>query len=81
MAAPMTVELRQIRSLLAGGAPVTPEDRLEPGVAVRVRTGPFRGLEGTLLRRGKADVLVIAVNFLQRGASIEVRDFEVEPIL
>lgn len=73
-------DLQQIRQLIASGAPLTVESRLVPGDLVRVKHGPFAGLEGTVLyRRGKTRLLV-AVNFLQQGASVEVDDFYLEPI-
>jgi transcription antitermination factor NusG len=56
------------------------ESRLGPGRRVRVRNGPFAGLEGTVAsRRGKTR-LVLHVDFLQQGASVEIEDFQVEPV-
>ena len=73
-------DLCQLRQLIATNAPLTVESRLVVGNRVRVRHGPFAGLEGTvLMRRGKARLLV-AINFLQQGASVEVDDFLLEPI-
>lgn len=71
-------ELRALRRLLSGERPVTPELRLEPGEHVTIRGGPFRGLTGMLVQREKTNRLVVAVNFIQKGASVEVFDFEVE---
>jgi transcriptional antiterminator RfaH len=73
-------DLRQLRQLIASGAPLTVESRLEPGDQVRVRHGPLAGLEGTVLtRRGKTRLL-IAVDFLKQGASVEIDDFLLEPL-
>lgn len=73
-------ELRQIHQLIASDASLTIESRLTAGVRVRVRFGPLQGLEGTALtRRGKTRVLV-SVDFLQQGASIEFDDYLLEPI-
>jgi len=77
---PLTRELRQFRDLIAMDAALTPEARLEPGRLVRVRSGRFRGLEGTILRREGELRLLVAVNFIQRGASLLLEDFEVEAI-
>jgi len=72
-------DLRQIEQLIAAEAPLTIEERLQPGDQVRVISGPFAGLEGTVLvRRGRRRLLV-AVNFLQQGASVEIDDFMLEP--
>jgi transcriptional antiterminator RfaH len=75
---PLSEELRRLRMVLGGNRPVTPEHQLEPGEPVSIRSGPFRGLSGTLVKREKEHRLVVAVNFIQQGASIEVFDFEVE---
>lgn len=72
-------DLRQISRLIASGAPLTVESRLLPGNRVRVRYGSLGGLEGIVLaRRGKTR-LVVSVDFLQQGASVEVDDFMLEP--
>jgi len=75
---PLTRELRQLRAVLGGDRPVTPEHRLEPGEPVSIRSGPFRGFSGTLVKRDNSNRLLIAVNFIQQGASVEVFDDEVE---
>ena len=73
-------DLQQIQRLIASGAPLTVESRLAPGHRVRVRRGPLAGLEGTVaVRRGQTRLLV-QVNFLQKGASVEIHDFLLEPI-
>lgn len=73
-------DLRQIRQLIATDAPLTPESRLEPGQRVRVRSGSMMGLEGQVVRRRGRDWLVVAVEFLQQGASVLLEDFQVEPL-
>jgi len=73
-------ELKQVFQLINSGAPLTVEQRLSPGNRVRVRRGALAGMEGTVLvRRGKTR-LIVAVTFLQQGASVEVDDFNLEPI-
>ena len=73
-------ELQYFRQLIAADAPLTVESRLMPGRRVRVRQGPFAGIEGTVLvRRGKSRLLV-SINFLQQGASVEIDDFQLEPV-
>jgi len=73
-------DLRNLRGLIAGGAPVTLEAKLEAGTPVRIRTGPFRDLEGIVISRRGASRLLVAVRFLQQGASVELGDYEVERI-
>ena len=73
-------DLRQLANLIALGAPLTIEQRLSPGRMVRIRNGAMAGIEGTIIQRRGSDRLLIAVNFLQQGVSIEINDFMVEPI-
>jgi transcriptional antiterminator RfaH len=73
-------DLRQLRQLISSNAPLTVESRLAPGDRVRVRRGPFAGIEGTVLHRRGVTRLLVSVDFLQRGASVEIDDFLLEPI-
>ena len=73
-------DLCQLRQLIEAEAPLTVESRLVPGNKVRVLSGSFAGVEGTVLdRRGQMRVLV-AISFLQQGASVEIDDHLLEPI-
>jgi transcription antitermination factor NusG len=78
--AQLVFDLRQFRRLIAANAPLTIEARLAPGRGVRVRHGAFAGLEGTVLKRRGETRLLVAVNFLQKGASVEIDDFLLEPL-
>ncbi len=71
-------ELRQLKTLLEVGAPVTTESRLEPGIAIRIRNGVFKGLEGTIVAREKKTLLRVSVEFL--SATIALDEFQVEPL-
>ena len=73
-------DLRNIRKLIESDAPLTPESRLEPGARVRVRNGPLQGVEGTVIQRRGKERLLVAVKFLQQGASVALEDFRVEPL-
>jgi transcriptional antiterminator RfaH len=76
----MTQDLQNIRALIESGVPLTTEGRLEPGQAVRVKSGLLMGLEGVIVSRRGEDRLLVAVNFLQQGVSIQISDYQVEPI-
>jgi transcription antitermination factor NusG len=72
-------DLRQLQSLIGTGIDLTPEARIEPGARVRVRSGVLTGQVGTVIeRRGKRRLLV-AVDFLQQGASAELETCDIEP--
>jgi transcriptional antiterminator RfaH len=78
--AEMTRDLRNVRSLIASGAPLTVEARLREGQRVRVKHGSLMGIEGMILSRRGEDRLLVAVEFLQQGVSILINDFQVEPV-
>jgi hypothetical protein len=71
-------DLRQIERLIAANFPLTVESRIQAGMNVRVRSGLLAGVEGVVLRRRGATRLLVSVNFLQQGASVEIDDFCLE---
>ena len=74
-------ELNQLYRLIQSGAPLTLEERLQPGRGVRITRGALAGIEGTITqRRGGQRRLLVAVHFLQTGVSVDIDDFMVEPI-
>ncbi|MHC4401900.1 MAG: transcription termination/antitermination NusG family protein [Planctomycetota bacterium] len=73
-------DLCQIHRLITADEPLTVEARLSAGSRVRVRFGPLAGVEGSVLSRRGATRLVVSVDFLQQGASVEIDDFMLEPI-
>jgi transcriptional antiterminator RfaH len=73
-------ELRQIRRLIESEVPITIESHILPGDRVRVRLGAFAGMEGTVLVRRGETRLLVSVDFLQRGASIAIDDYMLEPL-
>ncbi|MCA9134782.1 MAG: UpxY family transcription antiterminator [Planctomycetales bacterium] len=73
-------DLRQINSLIAREAPLSPESRLEPGQRVRIRNGPFAGYEGVIVRRDKEVRLQVAVRFMDQGVSVSIEDCQADPI-
>jgi transcriptional antiterminator RfaH len=65
-------DLQQIRRLQLSGVPIVSHPDLKPGDVVRMAEGPFRGIEGVIVKtRGKTR-LVVAVRFIQRSVSVEV---------
>lgn len=76
----LTRDLKQIHNLVLAGVPLTQESRLQTGERVRVRSGPFRGYEGTVIRREGQTRLLVHVNFLQQGASVLLDDCQLEII-
>lgn len=73
-------DMRQIQRLIAADVPLTIESRLQPGAHVRVRTGVLAGIEGVVQSRAKPTRLVVLVNLLKKGVSLEVEDFLLDPL-
>jgi transcription antitermination factor NusG len=73
-------DLARFAELIAKGAPLLPEARLVSGQRVRVKAGPFRDQEGIVLRRNGQTRLLIAIDYLQQGASLEVDDCFLEGV-
>lgn len=73
-------EIEGVRRLVTSTLPVDPYPFLEPGVAVEVRCGPFRGLRGFLVRKASRARLVITVSLIRQGASVEIDADDVIPV-
>jgi transcription antitermination factor NusG len=73
-------DLLNLHQLIDSGAPMTVEQRLESGRAVRIKTGSLKGVEGTVLQRRGGNRLLVAVNYIQLGVSLAIEDFMLEPI-
>ncbi len=76
----LTHDLRQIHQMLLSGLAIRPEPVMPVGARVRIKTGPLTGIEGTVFRRDKRDKFVAVVQFLVRGATVDLEDWQVEPI-
>lgn len=74
-------DLRQIYRLIATGAPITPQDRLAPGTVVEIQSGALAGLTGKILRTASGRRFVVEVDFIQRGAAVELDDVSLNPLL
>jgi transcriptional antiterminator RfaH len=67
-------DLRSVQQLVQSDAALTLESRLRPGRRVRVTSGPFMGLEGTIEACKSGYRLIVGVQLLQRGVSLEIDD-------
>ena len=76
----LRADLRRFYELISAGAPLLPEARLIAGERVRVKAGPFRDQEGIVIRRNGKTRLLIAIDYLQQGASLEVDDCLLERV-
>ena len=76
----LVFDLEQLHRLISSNAPLSVEQKLGPGNRVRVKQGALMGLEGTVLVRRGTTRLLVSVNFLQKGASVEMDDFLLEKL-
>ena len=65
-------DLKQIHHACSTGVPLTPEAKLQAGDQVRVRTGPFAGYDGKVIRREGKTRLLLSVRYLEQGVSMEI---------
>jgi transcriptional antiterminator RfaH len=72
-------DLARVYSMIASGVPLEPEDRLTPGTPVEITAGPLAGLAGKILRCGKHLKFLVEVHFLQRGVSVEIESWMIQP--
>ena len=73
-------DLQRIANIIAQGEGLTPEARLEAGQPVRVKSGPFAGYEGQVIRREGKTRFLLAVKFLEQGISIAMDEAMIDPL-
>lgn len=73
-------DLLAVKRLIDADMPLTPEARLSSGQSVRVRGGPLRDMEGTIVERRGRRRLLVAVRFLNQGVSVELDEVELERV-
>ncbi len=73
-------ELIALKRFVQEEIPVDPFPYLKAGDRVYVRSGPFKGVEGFIVRKDKHCRLVISLDLLQQSASIQIDQADVEPV-
>lgn len=73
-------EMRVIQQLVLSGVPLTPEAKLEIGDRARIRTGPFAGYEGTIIRREGKTRFLVCLSFIEQGVSMEIDEGQLAPV-
>lgn len=76
----MQRDLDRVYQLVMSGEALSPVDRLVPGSPVEITSGPFAGIDGKVLRRGKQLRLTVEIKFLQQGVSVEVESWMIRPV-
>ena len=76
----LITELTAIESALKGKVELDLYPHPAVGQRSRITGGPFMGLEGTVVRRGKRARIVLQVSFIRQGAVMEIDADLVEAI-
>lgn len=73
-------EINGLRRVCSFGVGVLPHPFLKQGDHVRVRTGPLAGTDGIFVRTKNQYRVVISVELLRKGVSVEVSRADIERI-
>jgi transcription antitermination factor NusG len=73
-------QIDALRQGLSSAKGVKPHPYLNVGKPVRVRSGPFAGMNGILVRRKQQYRLVLSIDLIMRSLSVEIDEAEVEPV-
>jgi transcription antitermination factor NusG len=65
-------EIAAVQQLVASGVPITPWGFIQTNDKVLVQRGPFRGVEGIVVRLKQQQRLVVSISLLQRAVSVEL---------
>lgn len=65
-------DLTRIHTVVSAGVPLTAESKLAAGDQVKVRSGPFAGYDGIVLRREGKTRLLLSIRFLEEGVSMAI---------
>ena len=71
-------EMRALRSGLNGPMHAEPCPYLTVGRRVRIKAGPFRGLEGILARKKNGFRFVLSLKLIQRSIAVEVDAVDID---
>ena len=76
----LVTDLRQIYGAINSGIALTPEEQIEQGQRVLVKSGPFKNYEGVVLRREQGTRLLLSVDFPEKGVSMEIDECQLQAI-
>ena len=68
----LVAELGRLRTFQESGLPLVSHPYLEPGSAVSITDGPFRGYEGIVLRAKGQLRIVVSISMLRTSFTVEL---------
>ena len=73
------MEIESLRTLVASELRYDPCPMIHEGMRVEVQWGPLRGVVGRLVRKGAHARLILSVDLIGQGVSVEVDAADVRP--
>lgn len=73
-------ELQNLGRAVSDGVELDPYPYLKEGVRVEIRSGPYRGYQGIVEDRSRADRLLLQVHTLGTGVAMEIHGALLEPL-
>jgi len=73
-------EIEDLRRIVESGIAIDPHPFIRSGETVRIKSGPFAGVQGTLVRKKNLCRLVLSVEILGKAAGVEIEASLVERI-
>lgn len=71
-------QIETLRAAISEKIPCLPHPFVNTGKRVRIRGGSLDGIEGILVRKGRAQNLVVSIELLHRSASIQLDGYDIE---
>lgn len=72
-------DIEVVRACLDRGSKLEPHPYLRIGRRVQVRSGPLKGLEGTILRRKNKVRFVLSFELILRSMAVEIDEIDIAP--
>ena len=73
-------DLDQVHRAISLDTPVYPYDFIRTGEQVVIKSGPFKGVQGVVHRKGKNYRLVLNINCLCQSLALDIESHCVEPV-
>ena len=73
-------EIRAVQGCMNPKSGLVPHPYLRVGNRARVRSGPFQGIEGIVVRTDSETRLVISFSLIQSSVTLEIDQIELEPV-
>lgn len=73
-------QIISLKRLVESKEAIEPYPYLKEGERIRIKGGPLAGIEGILIKKIRQHLLILSVDVLQQGVSLEIDASEVEGI-